>query len=109
MNKDFISTESQTDWDRIDAMRDEDIDLSDIPEITAAQFARATLRMGGKRIPKGKILVLLDADVVARLREMAGEEEYPALVNAILRTNLHETTFERLLRRVIREELAAVR
>ncbi len=32
---------SQTDWARIDAMTDEDIDYSDIPPITEEMFARA--------------------------------------------------------------------
>ncbi len=29
-----MSTESLTDWNRLDAMQDEAIDLSDVPEIT---------------------------------------------------------------------------
>lgn len=33
--------ESQTDWERLENMTDDDIDLSDIPEITAEQFAKA--------------------------------------------------------------------
>lgn len=39
---------SQTDWERLRAMKDEDIDLSDIPEITEEQMERAVLRVGGK-------------------------------------------------------------
>ncbi len=35
---------SQTDWTRIDAMSDEDIDTSDIPPLTEAFFAKAQLR-----------------------------------------------------------------
>jgi hypothetical protein len=35
-------------------MRDEEIDLSEIPEISAEQFAKAKLRVWGKRVPKGK-------------------------------------------------------
>jgi len=38
-----------TDWERVLAMQDEDIDLSDIPETTAEQMARAALRIG--RVP----------------------------------------------------------
>ena len=33
MKKRDLKTQSLTDWKRIDSMRDEDIDLSDIPEL----------------------------------------------------------------------------
>jgi uncharacterized protein (DUF4415 family) len=35
---------SKTDWERIDAMRDEDIDTSDIPPLSAEFWAKAKLR-----------------------------------------------------------------
>ncbi len=42
MNKNASSPlESQTDWERLENMTDEDIDLSDMPEITPEQFAKA--------------------------------------------------------------------
>ena len=41
MNKTFTSKESLTDWKRLDAMQDEDIDLTDAPEITPEMFAKA--------------------------------------------------------------------
>jgi hypothetical protein len=36
---------SQTDWRRVNAMRDADIDFSDIPEITAEMAAHGVLRV----------------------------------------------------------------
>jgi len=39
---------SCTDWARLNAIRDEDIDLSEIPEVTEEQAARAKLRVGGQ-------------------------------------------------------------
>ncbi|MGB3217696.1 MAG: hypothetical protein WBD79_09855, partial [Anaerolineae bacterium] len=39
-----ISKESLTDWERFDALQDEDIDLSDAPEITPELFAKAVVR-----------------------------------------------------------------
>ena len=36
---------SNTDWARLDAMTDEEIDTSDIPPLTEEFFARAVLRM----------------------------------------------------------------
>ena len=49
-------------------MKDEDIDLSEIPEVTAEQIARASLRVGGKPVARRKVRVniYLDAEVVAR-------------------------------------------
>ena len=66
MSKKSPSKDSQTDWECVNRMRDEDIDLSDIPEITQDQMERATLRIGGKHVPRGKIRVnmLLDSEVV---------------------------------------------
>lgn len=44
MNNEFTSTKSQTDWQRLDAMSDEDIDFSDCPEITPKMFAEVVRR-----------------------------------------------------------------
>lgn len=38
MSNESISSNSQTDWQWLDAMSDEDIDLSDCPEITPELF-----------------------------------------------------------------------
>lgn len=46
MNNEPPSSNSQTDWQRLDAMSDEDIDLSDCPEITPEMFAKAVVRRG---------------------------------------------------------------
>jgi hypothetical protein len=35
-------------------MRDSDIDTSDIPELTAKLVRDGTVRVGGKRVPRGK-------------------------------------------------------
>ena len=51
MNKTSISKDSDPEWKQINAMQDEDIDLSDIPEVEKHQMARATLRIGGKAVP----------------------------------------------------------
>lgn len=46
MNNELTSSNSQTDWQRLDAMSDEEIDLSDCPEITPNMFAKAVVRRG---------------------------------------------------------------
>ena len=40
MNRKDSSFESQTDWKKIDAMDDSDIDFSDIPELTDEQLSQ---------------------------------------------------------------------
>jgi len=92
-------------------MQDTDIDLSEIPEVTAEQMARARLRVGGQPVPRGKVRVnvLLDAAVVAYFKTQAGEQDYQMLINETLKNKMHDRDLEPTLRRVIREELAIAR
>jgi len=46
-----MSNSSRTDWSRIDAMSDEDIDTSDIPPLDDEFFSRAELRMPTSKVP----------------------------------------------------------
>ena len=110
MSKNSTSKVSQTDWAYIDALRDEDIDLSDIPEVTEDQMARAVLRVGGQPVPKGKVHVTmaLDAAIVAYFKSRAGGRGYQTLINKTLRENIRERDLETTLRRVIREELTTI-
>lgn len=65
MKNDPISSKSQTDWERLDAMTDEDIDLSDCPEITPEMFVKAVVRRGLKPVPnKAQVTLRLDQDVL---------------------------------------------
>ncbi len=57
MKKSSISKHSETDLDFLHTARDEDIDFSDIPEITEPQLASAIIRMGGKPVTKEKVRV----------------------------------------------------
>lgn len=61
MNNESISRNSQTDWQRLDAMTDSDIDLSDCPEITPDMFASAIVRRG-RSAAKNKAQVTLRID-----------------------------------------------
>lgn len=49
---------SETDWARIDAMSDEDIDFSDCPEATLEMFAKAVVR----RVPSRQTSVNFNGD-----------------------------------------------
>lgn len=57
MNEDTMNNTSKTDWVKIDAMSDEDIDTSDIPPLSEEFFAKAQLRM-----PKSPVEVSVQVD-----------------------------------------------
>ena len=107
MNNNSISRVSETDWEALDKMTDDEIDLSDIPEVTAEQMARAQLRVGGKAISKSKVRVniYLDAEVIEYFKARAGGRGYQTLINETLKESMQYDRIEEVLRRVIREEL----
>lgn len=107
MNNNSISRVSETDWEALDKMTDDEIDLSDIPEVTAEQMVRAKLRVGGKPISKGKVRVniYLDVEVIEYFRARAGGRGYQTLINETLKESIQYNRMEEILRRVIREEL----
>jgi uncharacterized protein (DUF4415 family) len=108
MKKQSFSKHSETDKKFLKNAKDEDIDLSDIPEITEEQVARSVMRMGGEPVSKEKVRVsmYLDADLVAFFKAKAGGRGYQTLINETLRDSVTSEELERMLRRVIREELA---
>ncbi len=108
MNNNYSSEHSETDWETIKNLQDSEIDLSDIPEITEEQMARAVMRVGGEPVPQGKVRInmYLDADIVAYFKAKAGGRGYQTLINDTLRETVGSEKLETLLRRVIREEMA---
>jgi len=92
-------------------MRDEDIDTSEVPEVTKDQMRKAVLRVGGKPLLKGKVRVniSLDAEVIAYFKAQAGRRGYQALINEALKANIRDRDLESALRRIIREEFGAAR
>jgi len=70
---------SKTDWERIDAMRDEDIDYSDIPKLGPDFFKNAILWPG----PKKQITLRVDPDVLTFFRKHG--RGYQTTMNAVLR------------------------
>ena len=91
MRKKSTSRKSETDWKRIEAMRDEDIDLSDIPEVTPEMFARAVIRRNFKVIPRKKQLTLrVDSDVVDWYKSQG--RGYQTRINSLLRAYMEEHT-----------------
>jgi uncharacterized protein (DUF4415 family) len=86
VNNSSSSKISQTDWERIHSMQDEDIDFSDIPEATEEQMAQAVLRVGEVPVERGKqqVNMMLDAFIIAYFKRKAGEQDYQTLINAAL-------------------------
>ncbi|MEO1389267.1 MAG: BrnA antitoxin family protein [Cyanobacteria bacterium J06634_6] len=68
-----MSNISRTDWSRIDAMTDEDIDTSDIPPLTEAFFEKATLRMPKPSLQA--VSIRIDTETLAWFREKGQEAE----------------------------------
>lgn len=108
MKKPSFSKRSETDEAFLKTAKDDEIDLSDIPEITEEQIARSVMRVGGEPVSKEKVRVsmYLDADIVAFFKAKAGGRGYQTLINETLRDSVTSEELERLLRRIIREELA---
>lgn len=78
--KNTKKTSSGTDWDRLSNMKDADINLDDIPELTEDFFAHAIIRL-----PKAKKTVSLriDSDVLEWYKQQG--PRYQTRMNAVLR------------------------
>jgi len=84
MKRSTTSKKSRTDWARVDAMKDEDIELSESPEIAPEMFARAVVRKGLKAVPRKEQLTLrIDSDVLDWFRKQG--QGYQTKINALLR------------------------
>ncbi|MBU4121933.1 MAG: BrnA antitoxin family protein [Proteobacteria bacterium] len=71
--------QSRTDWAKIKAMKDRDIDFSDVPELNDDFFEEATLWPGKKK----QITIRLDPDVVDFFKKKG--RGYQSSINAALR------------------------
>ena len=80
MSENNLNDASKTNWARLEAVTDAEIDTSDIPPLDEKFFARARLRM-----PRGKVVVTVsvDEDVVDWYQSQG--EESRALMSAALK------------------------
>ncbi len=84
MNKENSIKQSQTDWARIDAMTDEEIDFTDCPEITDEMWATGVLRKNFKPIPtKSQENLPVDRDIIEYFK--AQGRDYQTKINQLLR------------------------
>jgi uncharacterized protein (DUF4415 family) len=75
---------SETDWDRLNAMEDKDIDFSDIPRLTPEQFAKGVLMKGLKPVDRKILLSLrVDQDVLEWFKAQGAG--YQTKMNQLLR------------------------
>jgi uncharacterized protein (DUF4415 family) len=69
---------TQTDWQRLSDLPDEDIDTSDIPELDESFFNQAIL----KEVSQQAINLTLDSDIVEWLKQ---QSHYQQKINQLLR------------------------
>jgi uncharacterized protein (DUF4415 family) len=81
MSEDVLKNQSQTDWERLEQMTDEEIDTSDIPPLDEEFFANAQIRMPARKVP---ITIRLDPDVLSWFRSLG--KGYQTYINNVLRT-----------------------
>jgi len=77
---------SKTNWDRIDALKDKDIDYSGSPKLTADFFQQAVRWPGNKEL----ISLRLDPDVLNFFRKQG--KGYQTTINALLRKYMEAQT-----------------
>jgi uncharacterized protein (DUF4415 family) len=75
---------SETNWKAIDEMEDSDIDLSELPEVSPENFAKAVVRKGLKPVvKKTQVTLRLDTDVLNWFK--AQGQGYQTNINALLK------------------------
>ncbi|HIK11849.1 MAG TPA: BrnA antitoxin family protein [Oscillatoriaceae cyanobacterium M33_DOE_052] len=85
MNNKFTSSNSQTDWERLDKMTDEEIDFSDCPEITPEMLDKAVVRRGFPNSQiKTEVTLSIDSDVWEWFQSQG--RGYQTQINYLLRS-----------------------
>jgi uncharacterized protein (DUF4415 family) len=94
MNKKTLSAEQLDRLAKLDAMPDEEIDTSDIPEIPdeAWRYAR---RPGLYKPVKQPVTMRLDADIIAWFKAHADGRPYQTEINRVLRRHVAEASKRR--------------
>ena len=84
MKKSTISSKSQTDWEHLDKMNDENIDFSDIPELTPEMFAKGIVKRGLEvKENKAQLTIRVDQDVLTWFKSQG--RGYQTRINSLLR------------------------
>lgn len=84
MKKRVTTKKSATDWKRVDALKDKDLDKTDIPEISPEMFARGMVRRGLKPASrKQQLTIRVDGDVLDWYKRQG--QGYQTKINSLLR------------------------
>lgn len=84
MRKRITTKRSETDWKRVDALKDKDIDKTDIPEVSPEMFARGLVRRGLKPAArKQQLTIRVDGDVLDWYKRQG--QGYQTKINSLLR------------------------
>ena len=76
--------QSKTNWNKVDAIKEEDIDLSDLSEVSIDKFAQAIVRKGLKPVyKKTQITLRIDTEVLAWFK--AQGKGYQTNINNLLK------------------------
>ena len=86
------------------AIFDEDTPITQA-DIDAGELVLRKRVEGRVALPKKRVTLYLDAALVERFKEMAGERGYQTLINETLKSSLQQSDMEATIRKVIREEL----
>jgi uncharacterized protein (DUF4415 family) len=81
MSDNALTPTSRTDWSRVAALSDAEIDISDVPPLDDAFFARATIRMPNR--PMAEVTLHIDPLILRWFQSQS--TQYERLINAALR------------------------
>ena len=88
MKKSNTLKKDGTDYERLDAMRDEDIDFSEIPPITDEMLARGVVRQNVLTQTKEELTLRIDTDVLEWFQSRG--RGWETLINFLLRRYMQE-------------------
>ena len=84
MNKSNTTNKSETDWERVRSMKDEEIDFTDNPKVSPEMFARGILRKNLKPVKsKSQLTLRIDQDVIEFFKSQG--RGYQTKINQLLR------------------------
>lgn len=89
MNKEEKRKKPKTDWGKLKSLRDDQIDLTDSPELTDEFWDNAEVGVLAKKVP---LSIRLDEDVVAWFKEQGAG--YQTRINDVLRLYVNHQTKE---------------
>ena len=98
MKKKTTTSKSRTDFARLNAMQDGDIDTSDIPEVSPQMFAKAIVRRGLRPRTKTQLTLRVDSEVLGWFKKQG--RGYQTRINTLLRAYMEEHEAQAIRREI---------